>query len=156
MEDPALSGNACEISDMRLQAEPTFAIGLPSEWGKENVMKKLLFVALLLSGSVLLAQNNSTASQKDSKGNITVTGCVNRASGDYVLEKTDPGVTYELSGKKLRSYLGKRVQVTGEEEPSLNTSSDVTSRAGSPASITLRIRSIKVLDKTCSEANVNR
>ena len=120
-------------------------------------MKKLWF-ALLLSGSILLAQNSnpSTTSQKnakDSKGQVTVQGCVGRATGDYILMKQDPAMTYELqaTGKmKLRRYLGQQVEVTGTESPSMSTSSDSLTRAGSPASVTLTITSIKTIAKECA------
>ena len=45
-------------------------------------------------------------------------GCVSRFSGDYILMKQNPAMTYELqaTGKtKLRQYLGQRVEVTGRE-----------------------------------------
>lgn len=122
-------------------------------------MKKLLFLTLLLSGSVLLAQDNSTANQKDSKDQVTVSGCVSRSNGDYVLMKTNPSITYELqaSGKtRLHHYLGQRVEVTGEQEPTLSSSSDAMAKEGSAAPITLRVNSIKTIDKDCSESNVNR
>ncbi len=50
-------------------------------------MRKLWYV-LLLSGGILLAQNNnpSATSQRKprgSKGELTVQGCVGRFSGDY-------------------------------------------------------------------------
>jgi hypothetical protein len=85
-------------------------------------MRNLWFV-LLLSGSFLLAQDSSpsTTSQhksKESKGEVTLQGCVSRSSGDYILIKQDPAMTYELqaTGKtKLRQYLGQRVEVTGRE-----------------------------------------
>ena len=76
-------------------------------------MKKLGIAMMLLSASFLLAQ--------DSKGPVTVQGCVSRSSGDYILTKQDPGVSYELqaSGKtKLKQYLGQQVEVTGTESPS--------------------------------------
>jgi hypothetical protein len=62
-------------------------------------MKTLWFA--LLSGNVLLAQNSnpgntSQQNSKDSKGQVTVQGCVVRSSGDYILMKQDPAVTYEL------------------------------------------------------------
>jgi hypothetical protein len=123
-------------------------------------MKRLLFVALLLSGSFLLAQDNSPANQngsKDSKGQITVQGCVSRASGDYTLIKQDPAVTYELQGShkiKLSHYLGQRVEVTGKTSPSLSTSSDSINRSGSPSPVTLTVTSIKTLDKECTERSV--
>ena len=120
-------------------------------------MKKLWF-ALLLSGSILLAQNSnpSTTSQKnakDSKGQVTVQGCVGRATGDYILMKQDPAMTYELqaTGKmKLRRYLGQQVEVTGTESRSMSTSSDALARTGSPASVTLTITSIKTIAKECA------
>jgi hypothetical protein len=118
---------------------------------------RTLLIALLLSGSFLLAQDSTPANpsqhdSKDSKGQVTVQGCVSRSSGDYVLIKQDPGMTYELqaSGKtKLRQYLGQRVEVTGTESPSMSTSSDTSSRAGSPASVTLTVASIKTIAKEC-------
>ena len=58
-----------------------------------------MFFALLLASSFLLAQGSSTMSQdssKASKGQETIQGCVSRSSGDYILMKQDPAVTYEL------------------------------------------------------------
>ncbi|HMD15320.1 MAG TPA: hypothetical protein VKH18_01535 [Terriglobales bacterium] len=120
-------------------------------------MKKICF-ALLLSGSFLLAQNSnpgntSQQNSKDSKGQVTIQGCVSRSSGDYVLIKQDPGMTYELqaTGKiRLRQYLGQRVEVIGTESPSMMTSSDSLTRTGAPSSVTLTITSIKTLQKECS------
>ncbi|MGB0030191.1 MAG: hypothetical protein WBP77_03315, partial [Candidatus Sulfotelmatobacter sp.] len=79
-----------------------------------------LLCALLLSGSFLLAQDSNPSNpgqrdSKDSKGEVTMEGCVSRSSGDYILMKQDPAVTYELQGShkiKLRHYLGQRVEVT--------------------------------------------
>ncbi|HZW96402.1 MAG TPA: hypothetical protein VFF64_25890 [Candidatus Eremiobacteraceae bacterium] len=77
-------------------------------------MKKMLFVTLLLSGNFLLAQDSSSANtdqqgSKDSKGQVTVRGCVSRSNGDYTLMKENPAITYELqaTGKTgLKHYLG--------------------------------------------------
>lgn len=118
---------------------------------------RTLWCALLLSGGFLLAQNGnpSNPSQpdaKDSKGQVTVQGCVSRSSGDYILMKQDPAVTYELqaTGKtKLHRYLGQRVEVTGKESPSLSTSSDAMARMGSASPVTLTIASIRTIDKDC-------
>ena len=82
-------------------------------------MRKFWFV-MLLFGSFLLAQesnpsNPSQSSPKTSKGEITVQGCVDRSTGDYILTKPDPGMTYQLQapGKiKLGHYLGQQVEVT--------------------------------------------
>jgi hypothetical protein len=123
-----------------------------------------ILCALLLSGSFLLAQSsnppdNRQQSSKDSKGQVTVRGCLSRSNGDYTLMKTDPAVTYELQGShkiKLSHYLGNRVEVTGSESPSLSTSSDATARQGNAAPVTLTVTSIKVLDKDCSVRDVSR
>jgi hypothetical protein len=116
-----------------------------------------LFFALFLSGSFLLAQdsnsNMSRENSKDSKGQITVEGCVGRSSGDYVLTKQNPGVTYELQGTgniKLRHYLGQRVEVVGTEGPSMSTSSDAMNKTGSAASSTITVGSIRTIDKVCT------
>jgi len=119
-------------------------------------MRKL-WIVLLLSGSFLLARDSNSNSpcqhsSKASKGEVTVQGCVGRSSGDYILMKQDPGMTYELqaTGKtKLRQYLGQQVEVTGTESPSMSTSSDTSARAGSPSPVTLTVTSIKTIDKEC-------
>jgi hypothetical protein len=113
---------------------------------------KTLLCALLLSSSFLLAQDsNATTDQKGAKGQITVQGCVSRASGDFILIKQDPAVTYELQGThkiKLSHYLGQHVEVTGSESPTLSSSSDSMRRSASP--VTLTITSIRTIDKECS------
>jgi hypothetical protein len=122
-------------------------------------MTKLLMLsaALLLSGTLLLAQDSNSSmpreNAKDSKGQITVQGCVGRSSGDYVLTKQNPGITYELhaTGKiKLRNYLGQRVEVVGTESPSLSTSSDAMNKTGSAASSTISVSAITTIDKDCT------
>ena len=117
-------------------------------------MKKL-WAVLLLSGSFLLAQdsNPSQHNTKASKGEVTVQGCVGRSSGDYILTKQDPAMTYELqaTGKtRLRNYLGQRVEVTGKESPTLSTSSDALNKTGSASSVTLTITSIRTIEKECT------
>lgn len=117
-------------------------------------MKRLVLVTLLLSSSLLLAQNNAPAdSHKPSKDEVTVQGCVGRSSGDYVLTKQNPAMTYELqaTGKtRLRNYLGQRVEVTGKEGPTLSTSSDALNKTGSASSVTLTINSIRTIEKECT------
>jgi len=114
---------------------------------------------LLLSGSFLLAQESNSQGPKDSKGEVTLQGCVSRSSGDYILMKQDPAVTYQLQGTrkiKLRHYMGQRVEVTGNESPTMSTSSDAMNKVGSAAPVTLTITSIKMLDKDCSVRDVSR
>lgn len=116
-----------------------------------------LWLAVLLSASFLVAQDNNTnppgqQNSKGSKDEVTLQGCVARRTGDYILEKQNPVGTYILqaTGKiKLGPYLGQRVEVTGTESPSLSTSSDALSRLGSPSPVTLRITSIRTVAKQC-------
>jgi hypothetical protein len=127
-------------------------------------MRIIWMATLLLSGSFLLAQdgapaNTSKVDSKDSKGQVTLQGCVSRSNGDYILMKQDPGVSYELqaTGKtRLRKYLGQRVEVTGSESPTLSSSSDAMNKVGSAAPVTLTVTSIRTLDKECSEHDVSR
>jgi hypothetical protein len=118
---------------------------------------KPLLLTLLLSASFVVAQDNKPAAgasekSKHAKGEITIQGCVARASGDYTLMKFDPAVTYQLqaTGKiRLRNYLGQRVEVTGKESPTLSTSSDFLTKTGSASPETITISSIRTLDKEC-------
>jgi hypothetical protein len=119
-------------------------------------MRTIWIATLLLSSTFLLAQDSNSNSQpnlKDSKGQVTVQGCVSRSSGDYILIKQDPGMTYQLqaSGKiRLRHYLGQRVEATGSESPTMSTSSDALNKTGSAAPLTLTIASIRTIDKECT------
>ena len=118
-----------------------------------------LTILLLLCSGVLLAQSNSpsTSDSKSSSGPVTVTGCVDRNRGDYVLIQGSQGATYELQGTdkaKLSKYLGQRVQVTGTKFPSMESSSDAMTGSGTPAPVTIRVTSIKTVAKECGERNV--
>jgi len=120
-------------------------------------MKNIWAVLLLLSSSLLAQDSNPSATSqpksKDAKGQVTVQGCVGKFSGDYILTKQDPAITYELqaTGKiKLRNYLGQRVEVTGSEGPSMSTSSDALTKTGSASSVTITISSIKTIAKQCT------
>jgi hypothetical protein len=116
---------------------------------------KSLLLALLLCATFALAQDNPATAQNNSKHDkdaITVQGCVSRSSGDYVLIKQQPAMTYELqaTGKiRLRNYLGQRVEVTGEQGPTMSSSSDAMNKTGSASSVTITVTSIKTIDKEC-------
>ncbi len=124
-------------------------------------MKTLLCV-LLFSSSFLLAQDSNAGaanqkSSKDSKGQVTVQGCVSKANGDYTLMKQNPAMTYQLQGSRkirLSHYLGQRVEVTGSEGPTMSTSSDAMNKTGSAAPVTITIDSIKTIDKECTAHQV--
>jgi hypothetical protein len=156
MEGASLSGNSRQVAHgLATEFNATAASVLPSQSVRGEIsMKKGWFVLLLCSSSFLVAQDsNSSAmsqdSSKGSKGQVTVQGCVSRSSGDFVLIKQDPGITYELqaTGKiKLSRYLGQRVEVNGTQSPSMSTSSDAA-RAQAP--VTLTINSIKTINKEC-------
>jgi hypothetical protein len=119
-------------------------------------MKKLFVAALLLVGGFLLAQDSYLSGHNDaqkSKGEVTMQGCVGRSSGDYVLTKNNPSITYELqaTGKtRLKNYLGQRVEVTGTESPTMSTSSDALNKTGSAAPTTITVNAIRTIDKECT------
>ncbi len=120
-------------------------------------MKKIWVILLLLSSFLLAQDSNPNApgkqSSKASKGELTIQGCVGRFSGDYILTKQEPAITYELqaTGKiKLRQYLGQRVEVIGTEAPSMSTSSDALTKTGSASAVTITISSIKTISKVCT------
>jgi hypothetical protein len=120
---------------------------------------KTLICALLLSSSLVLAQDSGNKQDpKDSKGQVTIQGCVSRSSGNYTLMKQNPPITYELQGThkiKLSHYLGQRVEVTGSEGPSMSTSSDAMNKTGSAAPTTITVTSIRSIDKECTQRQVS-
>jgi hypothetical protein len=110
--------------------------------------------------SFSLAVTAQSASPNPGGGNpsratdeVTVRGCVAKSSTDYILTQADRGNSYQLQGtKKLRfgPYLGQEVEVTGIESPTLSTSSDTLARGGTATSVTIRVHSIKTIQKRCS------
>lgn len=76
-------------------------------------MRRVCLVVLLFSGSFLLAQDSNSSAMSpensnNSKGQVTVQGCVGRASGDFILTQQNPAMTYELQATgrtKLGQYL---------------------------------------------------
>jgi len=91
---------------------------------------------------------------KKNKDEITVQGCVGKMSTDYILTQPEQGNSYELQGNRnirLRRYLGRQVEVTGMQGPSMSTSSDILTRSGSASPITITVTSIKAIALRCSD-----
>jgi len=104
---------------------------------------------VLLCAVVAFGQDGQQTSDEN-KGEVTVTGCVSRLNTSFILMQSEPSQSFKLEeGKKvkLEQYLGKEVEVTGEESHSLSSSSPSATTA-SP--LTLTIHSIKVVHKRCS------
>ena len=116
-------------------------------------MKKAIGMAVLLIASFAWAQSDQTSNNHSQNDEVTVRGCVTMLNGDYVLTKQDPAVTYQLqpSGKiRLRSYLGQRVEISGEKSTTIPTSEDaINARMGSASPVTIKIKSIKTISKEC-------
>lgn len=126
---------------------------------------KMLFLAVLFAVGLLMAQSGrdqpgsaNKADAKDSKGEVTVQGCLAVVTGSYVLMQTDPGNTYKLEEGsrtvKLGPHLGEQVEVTGWRSASLSTSSDALNIVGSPSSETLMVTSIRTLAGRCTQKEV--
>jgi len=118
-------------------------------------MRKMCVAIVVLSAGLTLAQDsaNNQPEKKNPEGTVTVQGCVSRSSGDYILMKQNPAMSYELQGShkiKLRNYLGQRVEVTANESPTMSSSSDAMNKTGSAAPTTLTVTSIKTIDKDCT------
>ncbi|HXY08847.1 MAG TPA: hypothetical protein VEI52_13485 [Terriglobales bacterium] len=119
-------------------------------------MRIAIWSAVLLAASFLWAQSDSSgrshqAANNNHDGSVTVRGCVSKLNGDYVLMKESQGNTYQLQGGKnrLKSYLGKRVEVTGTESPTLSTSEDAINKMGNASPVTLTVKSIQTVAGEC-------
>jgi hypothetical protein len=116
---------------------------------EETFMKHRTMIFLLLAGGWLMAQENPEQSPTNKHEQITVQGCVNRSSGDYILTQLDPGNSYVLHAInhiKLGHYLGQEVKVTGTKS---STESDTSDSARSAPSITITVSSISTVSKEC-------
>ena len=119
-------------------------------------MKTAMWLALLLlSASFAWAQatpSDQPSNNQSNNGQVTVSGCVSRLNGDYVLTKQDPGNTFQLQQTdhvKLKSYLGQRVEVTGTKMTTLPSSEDATAKMGNASPVTISVDSIKTISKEC-------
>jgi len=115
-------------------------------------MKSAVWTAVLLSASFALGESNQPSNNKNNNGEVTVRGCVNIMNGDYVLTKQDPGDTYQLekaAKMKFRNYLGQRVEITGTQSTTVPTSEDDINRQGTASPVSIRVKSIKTIDKEC-------
>jgi hypothetical protein len=118
---------------------------------EEITMKRLMLLVLLMSASFVIGQTSGQTPSNNQSGPIKVHGCVSRASGDYILIKTDPGDTYRLlssKGVKLHSYLGQRVEITGTQAPTMATTSD---EGHTVSPVTITVSSVKTLSKECRD-----
>lgn len=79
----------------------------------------------------------------DAGGASLATGCVSKMGKTFILEDDASGIIVELRGEKLDAYAGKRIQLTGQTEPS---------RATAPADQVIRASEIKALATGCSAA----
>jgi hypothetical protein len=117
-------------------------------------MKMAMWVAVLLTASLAWAQPTQ-ASKSSDRGQVTVRGCVTMLNGDYVLTKQDPANTYQLQKAdhiKLRSYLGRQVEITGTKSETIPSSEDaINGRLGNASPVTITVKSIKTLSKECRE-----
>lgn len=127
--------------------------------------KAIQFLVTLFAAASLMAQSApdplgrpNPPHSKKSKGEITVQGCLGRATGDYILTQTDPGNSFKLEKAnrklKLGPHLGEQVLVTGWKSPTLSSSSDALNRAGPPSSVTLMVTSISTVEKECTPREV--
>jgi co-chaperonin GroES (HSP10) len=107
-------------------------------------------ISLLLLGTVVASGQNSEQTSDENKGEVTVTGCVSRLNTNFILMQSEPAQSFKLEeGKKvkLEQYLGKEVEITGEESHSLSSSSPSATTANP---LTLKIHSLKLIHKRCS------
>ena len=117
----------------------------------------VLCAAVTVYGQTGNANQPGSADQrhaKKTKDEVTVQGCVGKMSTDYILTQPEAGNSYELQGSRkirLRRYLGQQVEITGVESPSMSTSSDFLTRAGSPSPVTITVASVKTIAQRCSD-----
>lgn len=122
-------------------------------------MVKLMAFALALCASISLAAQTTSPNpaagpdqkSKKRKDEATVTG-ISKQNSDYILMQPDPGNTYQLEKSRkmhLATYVGREVEITGSEYPSMATSSDYLARSGVASPVTIRVRLIKTISKRC-------
>ncbi len=116
------------------------------------ILTVVLFAAALLSAQTDQSTSMNSEQPQKSNGQVTVSGCVSKQGGDYILMKENPGVSYELQATgtiHFKNYLGQRVEVTGTEGSTMSTSEDAMNKGGNASAQTITVNSIKTLDREC-------
>ena len=104
---------------------------------------------LTVLGVVLSLVLSVNPSQSKAKDEITVIGCVSKLNTTFILEQSDPAISYQLEESKqikVGPYLGQEVEVTGVESPAMSSSSPKASTANP---LTITVHSIKSIRKRC-------
>jgi hypothetical protein len=119
----------------------------------------MLFCALFCASVAIAQQANqdqsadpSRSSSKRDTGPVTMRGCLGKFGEDYTLTRPNAQQTYELQGSKgikLSKYLGKQVEVTGTEGPSMGTTAPNEAATGSASPITITVTSVKTIEQKC-------
>jgi len=119
-------------------------------------MRIAIWAAVLLAANIMWAKSDQAgdsdqAASNNQAGSVTFRGCVSKSNGDYVLMKESPGITYQLEGGKIRlkSYLGKRVEIMGTESATLSTSEDAINKMGNASPVTITVKSIQAVRGEC-------
>ncbi len=74
------------------------------------------FLATMFAMQAASAPASSSATPKDTKTILTLSGCVSRdraAPGTFTFAETDTGTKYRLGGIGVRKYIGQRVEIVG-------------------------------------------
>ena len=74
------------------------------------------FVAMMLAMQAASTPAPSSATPKDTKTPLTLSGCVSRdsaAPGAFTFAETGTGTKYRLGGVGVRKYAGQRVEIVG-------------------------------------------
>ena len=142
-------------------------------------MHLLTALAIVVTGVANLAAQTTTTPPKEPPKALVISGCVaNDAAGPgrFTLADSEDGTTYRLSGGNVRTYVGKRVQVTGGLDsrrlrivggllPSPNVAAQAgaidstkaamagsgTTSAGNAPLPTLRVTRVRPLSGSCPE-----
>ncbi len=120
------------------------------------------FVVLFAISSLMAqsdpSQSGGTKKHHSKTPDVTLQGCLGTQKGDYVLMQTDPGNTYGLESShkiNLGAHIGEEVEVSGWERPSLATSSDTFVPNRGVSSVTIEVKSVRMLAKRCTVGGFN-
>jgi hypothetical protein len=105
--------------------------------GPVRVTRNGVLVANVLAGSALDFEPQAAGAAAAS----TMTGCLQRAGGKYLLKDETANVTVELQGDGLSAQAGNRVEVSGAMVPGATPASGATQ--------VVKITSIKMISKGC-------
>lgn len=117
----------------------------------------VLCAAQEVSNSGAVGQN-TTSQSGNPNANQTISGCLSKSGGNYILTDAQSGTVYSLAGNtdQLSAHIGHQVEITGQPGQSGTANANVnpgSATSGSAGQISFQVSAVQHLSDHCGSAS---